>query len=130
MANNESRTWKDLSDLVSDLSNCMKALKWSNNQLSSWTNLNYFFIAKLTSNHNEIKKYSKEYLGEAFWKLTQFINKTKEQYNVSKRLLLEVKANLAEMQIFETDAIVSINLFNFHSKIRIISIVNYLKSIA
>ena len=130
MANNESRTWKDLSDLVSDLSNCMKALKWTNNQLSSWTNLNYFFIARITSNNNMIKKYSKEYLGEAFWKLTQFINKTKEQYNVSKRLLLEVKANLAEMQIFETDAIVSINLFNFHSKIRIISIVNYLKSIA
>ena len=108
----------------------MKALKWTNNHLSSWTNLNYFFIARLTSNNNMIKKYSKEYLGEAFWKLTQFINKTKEQYNVSKRLLLEVKANLAEMQIFETDAIVSINLFNFHSKIRIISIVNYLKSIA
>ena len=130
MANNESRTWKDLSDLVSDLSNCMKALKWTNNQLSSWTNLNYFFIARLTSNNKMLKRYSKEYLGEAFWKLTQFINKTKEQYNVSKRLLLEVKANLAEMQIFETDAIVSINLFNFHSKIRIISIVNYLKSIA
>ena len=130
MANNESRTWKDLSDLVSDLSNCMKTLKWTNNQLSSWTNLNQVFIDRLTSQGNYDKKYSKEYLGEAFWKLTQFINKTKEQYNVSKRWLLEVKANLAEMQMFKTDAIVSINLFNFQLKIRIISIVNYLKSIA